>query len=100
MSAGEALGGHKERREGDVFFVHFFDEFGLSRGSTLELGDIADAMHRLDDAFAQEHEVMRQTKEVRLHGLGRGAAGSGFDFAEFFLELVKNFLDVPADTVR
>ena len=55
-------------------------------------------MHRLDDAFAQEHEVMRQTKEVRLHGLGRGAAGSGFDFAEFFLELVKNLLPVPAVT--
>ena len=60
----------------------------------------------VDDAlFAQLlldelQQIHRQADELRLHALGRGAAGPGFLLPEFVLYLIETFLNIPAHLVE
>ena len=68
--------------------------------SALVLGFVDHAAALADFLCHEDHHVLGQAKHARLLGFGGGAAGPGFGFTEFVLELVEYFFDVPAGLVE
>ena len=65
----------------------------------LVFGFVDHAAALVDFLFHEGHQVVGQAKQAGLLGFGGGAAGPGFAFTEFVLELVEYFFDIPAGFV-
>ena len=50
--------------------------------------------------LAEDHEVVRQTQEVRLHGFGVGRARPSLGLPQLVLQFVKGLFDLPAQPVK
>ena len=70
--------------------------FGQPLRAPVDLRLITHAMHAGQLRLAQDHEVVGQTKEVRLHGFGLGGTRPGFGLTQLVLEFVKGLLPAPA----
>ena len=97
---GEPLESSREQRQGHVFFSQALLLVGQALAAPGQFRDIAHAVHAGELAFAENHQVVRQTQEVRLHGLGVGRTRPGLGFAQLVFEFVKGLFDLPAQPVE
>ena len=63
-------------------------------------GDVAELMRGGQVAFKQLDQVVRETKQVRLHLLGHGGARPSAFSAESVFEFVEDFFEIPAPQVE
>ncbi|HUF62862.1 MAG TPA: hypothetical protein VMN36_12360 [Verrucomicrobiales bacterium] len=73
---------------------------GVALGLTAKFALVAHWALLFDEPLHEQHEGMRQAEQTCLAALGYGSAAPSFGLMELVLELIEDFLDIPARFVE